>query len=177
MWEDTHLQETQGGRYAKQESFVVDDIYTIGHSPCHVEILEQFQVKAYMIAPIFYQDKLWGLLGAYQNSSRRSWQEEELQVLKQIGTQLGVALQQIQYNRQLEETSQQVAKQAQRERAVAKLVPRILQSRDEAIMFRLATDELRHLLNCDRVGVYRFTPDWSGEFVSESVASGWVPLV
>jgi methyl-accepting chemotaxis protein PixJ len=41
VWEDTHLQETQGGRYAQGENFVVNDIYQVGHSPCHIEVLEQ----------------------------------------------------------------------------------------------------------------------------------------
>ncbi len=186
VWEDTHLQETQGGRYAKQESFIVDDIYTIGHSPCHVEILEQFQVKAYMIAPIFYQDKLWGLLGAYQNSSRRDWQEEELQVLNQVGIQLGVALQQIQYNRQIEEQSFQLSKQAEREKKYARIIGQIGQRFIERIqqqnlnskgLLAYITRDVRQVLETDRVGVYQFEADWSGEFIVEDVGYDWIPLV
>ncbi|TVQ22778.1 MAG: GAF domain-containing protein [Leptolyngbya sp. DLM2.Bin15] len=165
VWEDTHLQETQGGRYAKQESFVVDDIYTIGHSPCHIEILEQFQVKAYMIAPIFYQDKLWGLLGAYQNSSRRDWQEEEVQLLKQIGTQLGVALQQIVYTRRLTETNQ-------REQLLAKIIQRLRDSVDIDDLFKITVREVRRFMKADRVGIFQFYPNTGyddGEFVAEDV--------
>ncbi len=36
---------------------------------------------------------------------------------------------------------------------------------------------MRELLLADRVAIYRFNPDWSGEFISESVAPGWTHLV
>jgi methyl-accepting chemotaxis protein PixJ len=67
VWEDTHLQETKGGRYRNNEPFVVNDIYQVGHSPCHIDILSQFEAKAYIIVPVFCGQKLWGLLAAYQN--------------------------------------------------------------------------------------------------------------
>ncbi len=92
--EDTHLMETQGGRYASGETFAVPDIYAAGHADCHIAMLEKFQAKAYAIAPIFQDDKLWGLVAAFQNSSSRQWIEDEVQLLAQIGEQLGVALQQ-----------------------------------------------------------------------------------
>ena len=44
VWEDTYLQETKGGRYRNNESFVVNDIYQAGHSRCHIDILEQFKI-------------------------------------------------------------------------------------------------------------------------------------
>ena len=94
--EDTHLMETQGGRYAHGETFAIPDIYAAGHSDCHVELLEQFQAKAYAIAPIFEGDRLWGLLTAFQNSGPRQWQADEVELLAQIGEQLGIALQQAQ---------------------------------------------------------------------------------
>ena len=67
VWDDTHLQETQGGRYRNNEMSVVNDVYDMGFTQCHLDILEQFHVKAFMIAPIFAGQELWGLLGAYQH--------------------------------------------------------------------------------------------------------------
>jgi len=96
VWPDTYLQETQGGRYANHETFTVDDIYQVGHSECHIELLEQFQVRAYCIVPVFVGDKLWGLLGAYQHSGPRHWEDREVALLAQIGNQLGVGLNQVQ---------------------------------------------------------------------------------
>jgi GAF domain-containing protein len=113
VWEDTYLQETQGGRYRHNETFAVDDIYQVGHSECHVAILEQFQVKAYAIAPIFLGQQLWGLLAAYQNSSPRHWDGAEIKFLVQIANQLGVAIQQADLLAQTREQAQQLAQALQ----------------------------------------------------------------
>ncbi len=94
VWEDTYLQESQGGRYRRNEPSAVDDIYTVGHSPCHIDILEQFQIKAYAIAPILLDGQLWGLLSVYQNSGPRQWQPWEMSLLQQIAMQTAIALRQ-----------------------------------------------------------------------------------
>lgn len=101
VWEDTYLQETQGGRYRNNETFSVADIYTVGHANCHIELLEQFQARAYVVVPIFAGTDLWGLLAAYQNDRPRVWDVAEVDLLAQIGVQLGVALQQAELFRNL----------------------------------------------------------------------------
>jgi PAS domain S-box-containing protein len=92
---DTYLQETGGGGYSKGVNYLcVPDIYQQGFDTCYIELLEKFQVKAYITVPIFCGEKLWGLLASYQNSAPREWSEAEVNVAVHIGTQLGVALQQ-----------------------------------------------------------------------------------
>lgn len=62
VWNDSYLQETQGGRYRKNEPFAVADIYAAGHSRCHIEVLEQFQIRAYAIAIVrsfLYHQSSW----------------------------------------------------------------------------------------------------------------------
>ncbi len=104
--EDTYLKETQGGFYNQGVSYCsVSDIYAADLSPCYIQLLEQFQAKAYITVPIFCGKKLWGLLATYQNCSRQ-WEESEIQMMIQIGTQLGVAVQQAEL---LEKTQQQAA--------------------------------------------------------------------
>ncbi|QKQ73775.1 GAF domain-containing protein [Nostoc sp. TCL240-02] len=177
VWEDSHLQDTQGGRYAKGESFVAKDIYKMGHAQCHIEILEQYEMKAYIIAPIFSGEKLWGLLGAYQNSGPRDWQPWEESFVTQIGLQFGVAISQGEYLEQMHKKSQQLAQIVEQEKAFTKIVGRIRQSLDVDSIFKTTTQEVRQSLRCDRVAVYRFNPDWGGEFVAESVGTGWTKLV
>ena len=91
---DTVLQETQGGRYRHNQVTAIDDIYQSGYSPCHVRLLERLEAKACIIVPILQGETLWGLLATYQNSASRHWQEYEIDLLAQIGSQLGIALQQ-----------------------------------------------------------------------------------
>jgi PAS domain S-box-containing protein len=95
VWADTYLQEHRGGRYRNREAFAIDDIYISGHTPCHIDILEQFQVRAYAIVPIFQQEELWGLLSAYQNAGPRRWLPEDMTLMTQVSHHLGLALYQI----------------------------------------------------------------------------------
>jgi Signal transduction histidine kinase regulating C4-dicarboxylate transport system len=167
---DTHLQETQGGRYKEHQNFAVDDIYEIGHADCHLALLEQFEAKAYAIAPIFQGEKLWGLLAAYQNSEPRHWQQYEVDLLAQISTQLGVGLQQAEYVKKVQTQA------ADRQRALATTVEKIRQSLDIDVIFQTATQEVQQLLQVERVAIYRFHSDWSGEFVADSIVTGGTPI-
>jgi methyl-accepting chemotaxis protein PixJ len=175
---DTYLQDTQGGGYARGEKFKrVDDIYTAGFSPCYIASLEKYQARAYIIVPIFQDTKLWGLLAVYQNSGPRRWQDGEVNVMLQLSNPLAIALQQAEVRQQLQHQVEQVAQAAERERTVTRIIDKIRQSLDINNIFRTTTYELRQLLKTDRVVVYRFHPDWSGDFVAESVAPGWRSLV
>ncbi|NEO52093.1 MAG: GAF domain-containing protein [Okeania sp. SIO3B5] len=182
--EDTFLQETQGGRYVNNETFAVDDIYQACHTECHVQLLEEFEARAYALVPILPGEKLWGLLAAYQNSAPRHWQKDEVDLLAQIGAQLGVALQQTEYFQKVQEQSVQLAaratameKSAEREKTLAAIVDKMRRSLDIETIFQTTTQQVQKLLDADRVTIYRFNPDWSGEFVAESVAEGWISLI
>ncbi len=175
---DTYLKETKGGSYSRGEKFKsVDDVYAVGFSPCYIESLEKYQARAYLIVPIFQDAQLWGLLGAYQNSGPRQWQDSEVNLMLQLSTPLGVALQQAEARNQLQQKVEQIAAAAERERTVARIIDKIRQSLDINSIFRTTTQELRQLLKSDRVVIYRFNPDWSGEFVAESVGAGWRVLL
>ncbi len=113
--QDTYLRDIQEGVHRDGLSYLcISDIYQAGFPDCYLHLLERMQVKAYLIVPIFCQMvsptvdvklesstsvraklKLWGLLAVYQHSSPRQWQESEINLVVQIGSQLGVALQQV----------------------------------------------------------------------------------
>ncbi len=175
---DTYLQETKGGGYARGEKFKsVDDVYAAGFSPCYLESLEKYQARAYIIVPIFQDTKLWGLLGAYQNSGPRHWEESEINIVMQLSNPLAIALQQAQIRDRLQLKVEQIAKAAELESTIVRITNKIRQSLDIGSIFRTTTQELRQMLKADRVVLYRFNPDWSGEFVAESVAPGWLALL
>ncbi|MBD2292930.1 response regulator [Anabaena sphaerica FACHB-251] len=103
--QDTYLQQTQGGLYSQGTSYrVVEDIYQAGFDDCYIQLLQQFQARAYIIVPIVSSNKLWGLLAIYQNSAPRQWKESEINIVVQIANQLGIALQQAEL---LEQTQKQ----------------------------------------------------------------------
>ncbi len=98
---DIHDEYIQGAGFR-----CVSDIYQAGLDSRYIQLLERFQAKAYIIVPILYGKELWGLLASYQNSSPRQWKTGEVNIVVQIGNQLGVALQQAQLLAQTQRQSQ-----------------------------------------------------------------------
>ena len=92
---DTYLQEYQGGIFNQKNSYrAVANIYEANFDECYLKLLEDIQAKAYLVVPIFCNDHLWGLLFAYQLSAPRQWQSGIIEIITQVGNQLGVAVQQ-----------------------------------------------------------------------------------
>lgn len=166
VWEDSHLQESKGGRYRNNESYAVSDIYTEGHSRCHLDVLEQFQIRAYVLTPIFIGARLWGLFAAYQHSDVRRWNSMEVEFLTQVGSHLGVALQHVQLQLQAKVQHQYLAKTIERQKALTEVVSNIRAAVSMEVVFQTACRELCQLLDLERATIYKFNPDWSGEFIS-----------
>ena len=93
-WQDSYLQSNQGGSYKENWVLVVSDVNEADLSPCHLDVLKSFGIKSYLVAPIFVRKKLWGLLGAYNHAKFSQWQPEEIRLVQQVSSQLGVALKQ-----------------------------------------------------------------------------------
>ncbi|OYD99251.1 ATPase [Nostoc sp. 'Peltigera membranacea cyanobiont' 213] len=175
---DTYLQDTEGGIFSQCEVYrICNDIYNSGFSDCYIKVLEIYQARAYAIVAIYHGQKLWGLLAAYQNAGTRDWQKDEVYLLTQVGTQLGVALQQAEFIQQMQIQAADISKAAERQRALAHTVEKIRQSLEIETIFKTTTQEVRRLLEVERVAIYRFYPDWSGEFVADSIVDGWTPIV
>jgi CBS domain-containing protein len=73
---------------------IVTDIYSENITPCHIEFLEQLQIKSYLTVPLIVNQELWGLLCNYQCHNQRSWLTEEIEFLETLAVQLAVAIQQ-----------------------------------------------------------------------------------
>ncbi|MDZ8030957.1 GAF domain-containing protein [Nostoc sp. DedSLP04] len=159
---DSYLQQTQGGRYVNNQTFIVNDIYQAELTNCHVTLLEQFQAKAFATAPILQGDQLWGIIAAYQNASPREWQSYEVESLTKIGTQIGVA---VRHHKLLAYAQYQ----AEQQKTLTSVITRIRESLDLDTIFQTTVTEARQMLQADRVAVFRFDPqkDWEGEFISE----------
>lgn len=91
------------------------------------------------------------------------------EIVRAVGTYLDIT------DRILAEKT--LRKRAKRERAIAQVIKRMRQTLNIETIFSATTQELRTVLKCDRVAIYRFNSDWSGEFVAESVGRGWISLI
>jgi methyl-accepting chemotaxis protein PixJ len=92
---DTYFESTQGNRYNTKDVYQCEDIYRGGLSACHVQLIERFQGRAYMIAPVFQGDRLWGLLAIYQNSGPRPWSPLEAELVKYASEQVSRSIAQL----------------------------------------------------------------------------------
>mgnify|MGYP001791442674 CR=1 FL=1 len=155
----------------------VTDIYAAGLSDCHADILAQFQVRANLIVPLLQENVLWGLLCVHQCSDTRNWKESEIEFVRLIAENFTVAIQQAEYFRKLELQAVKLAQAAQRDKVITQIVNKIRRTLDIETIFQTTTQELRELIEAERVAIFRFNPDWSGDFVAESFAEGCIPLV
>ncbi|QLE55864.1 GAF domain-containing protein [Nostoc sp. TCL26-01] len=99
--EDTCFQTGGGEEYYQGRKRAIANIYHAGLTDCHINLLEQFQVKANLVVPILLEvseesskPSLWGLLVAHQCSHPRQWEEHELDLLDQLSVPIAIAIQQ-----------------------------------------------------------------------------------
>jgi two-component system, cell cycle sensor histidine kinase and response regulator CckA len=80
--------------YCQGKIRTITDIEQDNIEPCQAEFLRQLGVKAKLVVPILQGANLWGLLIAHQCIHLRQWQPLEIELLQQLATQLGIAIQQ-----------------------------------------------------------------------------------
>ncbi|MBD1902239.1 MULTISPECIES: GAF domain-containing protein [Cyanophyceae] len=98
----------QGGRVR-----AISDVHQASLQACHVEFLEQIQVKANLVVPIRRGEKLWGLLVAHACHEPRVWKAEEVDLLQQLAAQAAIAIQQAELYQQQAELLAQTQQQAE----------------------------------------------------------------
>ncbi len=92
------------------------------------------------------------------------------------GRAIGIALMAVDITER-KQAETELQESALRQRAIARIIERMRQTLDIREIFHATTRELRQTLKCDRVAIYRFNPDWSGEFVAESFDGKWVSFI
>jgi PAS domain S-box-containing protein len=99
---DTCFASSYVKRYQTGRTKAIEDILQAGLTPCHIEFLQQFQVRANLVVPILQGEQLWGLLIAHHCSGPRQWQPQDVTLLTRLATQLAIALQQSELYQQLQ---------------------------------------------------------------------------
>ena len=176
--------------YHQGKVLAIADIYTEDLSGCHLKILKRFQIRANLVIPLLQNQELWGLLCIHQCSTPRRWQDKEIEIVQKIANQLGVALNHAQLLAKARKQSEQLqtaltqvriqnesqAEAARQEKALNQTIKQIRQSLDLENIFAATTHSVRQIFQCDRVVVYKFSPDWNGKFIFESVIPGMFHL-
>ena len=148
-------------QYQKGRIQVVEDIYAANLSPCHVDLLANFEVKANLIVPIVAEEKLWGLLIAQHCQCPRPWHPSEVELLKQLATQVGIAIQQAELHqkiqsfntyleRKVKKRTAKLQKAFQFEALIRSITEKVRDSLDETQILQIVTKELGQVLKIDR---------------------------
>ena len=130
-------------------------------------------ISSMLDAPIYLKGEMVGVICLEHIGEKKEWEIEEQNFVGYLAYMISLAIES--RDRTLAEES--LREIADRERAIAKIIQKMRQTLDFQTIFSVTTEELRQLLKCDRVAIYRFNPDWSGDFVCESLSNGWIPLV
>ncbi|HEY9705460.1 MAG TPA: diguanylate cyclase, partial [Allocoleopsis sp.] len=102
-FDEKYVQRYQEGRIK-----AIADIYTAQIQSCHRNLLAQYQVRANLIVPIIQKQNLWGLLIAHHCTDVKNWQEFEIELLRQLATQLTIAIQQSELYQELQLANQEL---------------------------------------------------------------------
>lgn len=78
--------------------------------PCLLDFMEQIGVQSKLVMPIVVQDLFWGLLIAHQCSYPRQWLSEEIDIMRQLADQMGIALTQAHFLEQSTQRSEELAR-------------------------------------------------------------------
>lgn len=81
-------------QYRQGRISAITDIEQAQLQLSYVKWLQQFNVKANLIVPVFRENQLWGLLITHQCTHPRQWTQWEIELLRQLADQIGIALDQ-----------------------------------------------------------------------------------
>jgi len=175
--DDPCFRESYAKQYRDGRVRAIDNIYQAELTPCLIQQLEQFEVKAKLVAPVIKDNQLLGLLIAHQCAKPRVWQQSEIDLFTQLATQVGFALDQASLLEQVEKARQvaELGSQEQRQQKealqlFADIGFRIRQSLSLQDIVQTTVREVRKLLKTDRVVVYHLDANGDGTVVAESVA-------
>ncbi|MBW4565523.1 MAG: GAF domain-containing protein [Mojavia pulchra JT2-VF2] len=160
-FEEKYVEQYRQGRIR-----AINDIYQANLTDCHIGLLERFGVKANLIAPILKNNQLFGLLIGHQCSAPRYWQQFEIDLFAQIGTQVGFALDHVKLVEKIDIRADQA-------HLVINITRRIRESLNEEDVLKTTVDEIRKALSTDRVLVYGFDANWYGTVIAEAVLPGF----
>lgn len=124
---------------------VIEDVYTAELDNQQRNFLVSIEVRANLVVPILLQQNLWGLLISQHCQKTHQWQQGEIDFLKQISIQIGVAIHQAQLHQQI--TNLQAQLEIQKQHYTAQLE----QVRNFDAIVRRITEQIRDNLEINPV--------------------------
>ncbi len=144
--------------YSTGGILVANNIFETDFAPEYLKMMEKLQVKAVLATPILKDNQIFGFLIAHYCWAPHVWQPFEINFLRQLAPQVGLALERV----SLLEVSQIL-------KDFAIHLSGSLNSQD---IYNLAVQDVRKALKVDRVVICKFDENCQGSIISESVVDG-----
>ncbi|MFB2835893.1 PAS domain S-box protein [Floridanema evergladense] len=140
-------------KYQQGYISAIDDVYQANLTACHLEILSKFKIRANLIVPIVFNNKLWGLLCAHHCSEPRHWQPFEIESLQQLAVKIAIAIEQSELYQQIKKLNEDLEIQVQErtaelekalefEATLKRITDKVRDSLDENQILQTAVREL-----------------------------------
>ncbi|MDJ0617312.1 MAG: methyl-accepting chemotaxis protein [Calothrix sp. MO_192.B10] len=117
---ERHIQSYRDGRVEVQAISNIYQELQMPNAQCYMEMLEKYAVKANLIAPIMIHGELLGLMIVHHCQAPHVWQQGEIDLFKQLVTQVGYALEQAKVLEELEQAKEK--EQQQKEQLQSQLL-------------------------------------------------------
>jgi PAS domain S-box-containing protein len=166
-----------GQFYQQGKINVLEDICQAGLLDSEIQFLTKFQVQANLVLPLLNGSNLWGLLCIHHCTADRSWQESEINFVKQIAEQIGIGIQQATlYEKvQLEleirwRAEEAIALQLRQQQTLGAIAQQIRNSLKVEEILATATAQVKELMMVDRVAIFSVSTDLHLRAVEEVVS-------
>ena len=157
-------------KYREGQIQVIKNVKTACLDSCYQELLDSLGVKANLVVPIIANDRVWGLLIVHHCQSPRQWLNQEIELLKQLSIQVGIAVQQAElyqqvksFNSYLEQKAKQRTAELQTtlefESLVRKITEKVRDSLDEPQILQTVAREIGEVLNIERCKIELYNSD------------------
>ncbi|MGK7953343.1 MAG: GAF domain-containing protein [Xenococcaceae cyanobacterium] len=170
--EDLGLESKYLSHYKQKQSKVINDIYQDSQlSSEHISQYESLDVKSCVHVPLEQQGKVNGLLIAYQCSEFRSWQSKEIELLKLIANEISLALDDAQIVKECLNLQIQLQETSLWQEYLNHSLKCIHSATKEEAIIKIAVEETRRVLQCDRAVFCRLSSPERVTVVTESVGA------
>ncbi|TFI55467.1 GAF domain-containing protein [Mastigocladus laminosus UU774] len=157
---DSCFSEKYAERYKRGCMQIVEDIYVAGLHPYQIDFLSSLQVRANLVVPIIFQQDLWGLLIAQHCCEPRQWLQTEIDLLKQLATQISIAIQNSELRQQVQHL-QTKKKLQESEQLVQNITEKIRDSIEVDDILETAIAELAKLLEIEHCHIEFYDPSYT----------------
>ncbi|RCJ40801.1 histidine kinase [Nostoc minutum NIES-26] len=153
------------------QPLTIDNAITHASGMADAYIIHQ-QPKSLFCTPINYQGKLLGILYLENKLTAGVFTSDRIEIINLLCTQAAIALENARLFQQAQTYAQQLERSLAQQKTLFHVVSQMRESLDLDAIFCAVTQNIRRILNADRVGIYHFNLESKyqyGEFIAEDV--------